>query len=37
MKILVVDNSKAMRMIVRYTLSQAGFGQHEMDEAENGM
>jgi two-component system chemotaxis response regulator CheY len=36
MKILVVDDSKAMRMIVRRTLRQAGFGGHEVEEAENG-
>jgi two-component system chemotaxis response regulator CheY len=36
MKILVVDDSKAMRMIVRRTLRQAGFGEHDVEEAENG-
>lgn len=36
MKILVVDDSKAMRMIVRRTLRQAGFGDHEVTEAGNG-
>ena len=36
MKILVVDDSKAMRMIVRRTLRQAGFGDHEVSEASNG-
>ncbi|MGE0810644.1 MAG: response regulator [Immundisolibacter sp.] len=36
MKILVVDDSKAMRMIVRRTLRQAGFDQHDVEEAENG-
>ncbi len=36
MKILVVDDSKAMRMIVRRTLRQAGFEAHDVDEAENG-
>jgi two-component system chemotaxis response regulator CheY len=36
MRILIVDDSKAMRMIVRRTLRQAGFGQHEVEEAENG-
>ena len=28
MKILVVDDSKAMRMIIVRTLRQAGFGGH---------
>lgn len=36
MKILVVDDSKAMRMIVNRTLRQAGFGGHEVMEASNG-
>jgi two-component system, chemotaxis family, chemotaxis protein CheY len=36
MKILVVDDSKAMRMIVRRTLRQAGFGDHAVSEASNG-
>ena len=36
MKILVVDDSKAMRSIVMRTLRQAGFGSHEMAEASNG-
>ncbi len=36
MKILVVDDSRAMRMIVKRTLRQAGFGDHEVDEAEDG-
>lgn len=36
MKILIVDDSKAMRMIVRRTLRQAGFDGHEIEEAENG-
>ncbi len=35
-KILIVDDSKAMRMIVTRTLRQAGFGDHEFSEAENG-
>ncbi len=35
-KILIVDDSKAMRMIVTRTLRQAGFGEHEFAEAENG-
>ncbi len=36
MRILVVDDSKAMRMIVRRTLRQAGFGHHQTDEACDG-
>lgn len=36
MKILVVDDSKAMRMIVKRTLSKAGIGEHTTVEAENG-
>jgi len=36
MKILIVDDSKAMRMIVMRTLRQAGFGDHEFIEAGNG-
>jgi two-component system chemotaxis response regulator CheY len=36
MRILVVDDSKAMRMIVKRTLRQAGFGDHTIDEAEDG-
>ena len=36
MKILVADDSKAMRMIVVRTLRQAGFTGHEIIEAENG-
>jgi two-component system, chemotaxis family, chemotaxis protein CheY len=36
MKILVVDDSKAMRMIVLRSLRQAGFGDAEMLEAEDG-
>jgi len=37
MKILVVDDSKAMRMIVMRTLRQAGFEGHTIVEAENGV
>lgn len=37
MKLLIVDDSKAMRMIVKRTLKQAGFGSHEFVEAENGI
>jgi two-component system chemotaxis response regulator CheY len=36
MKILIVDDSRAMRMIVKRTLRQAGFGDHEVEEAEDG-
>lgn len=36
MKILVVDDSRAMRMLVTRTLRQAGFGDHDIVEAENG-
>jgi len=36
MKILVADDSKAMRMIVVRTLRQAGWAGHDIIEAENG-
>ncbi len=36
MKIVVADDSRAMRMIVVRTLRQAGLGGHEVIEAENG-
>ncbi len=36
MTILVVDDSRAMRMIVRRTLRQAGFGHHTVVEAADG-
>jgi two-component system, chemotaxis family, chemotaxis protein CheY len=36
MKILVADDSRAMRMIVIRTLRQAGYAGHEIIEAENG-
>lgn len=36
MKILIVDDSKAMRMIVSRTLRQAGFADHEYLEAGDG-
>lgn len=36
MRILVVDDSRAMRMIVIRTLRQAGFGDHSFLEAANG-
>lgn len=35
--ILVVDDSKAMRLIVRRTLRQAGFGEYDVQEAANGI
>lgn len=37
MKILIVDDSKAMRMIVGRTLRQAGFTGHDVSEASNGV
>lgn len=37
MRILIVDDSKAMRMIVQRTLRQAGFGDHDVVEAGNGV
>lgn len=36
MNILVVDDSKAMRMIVKRTVKKAGFKDHNFSEAENG-
>jgi two-component system, chemotaxis family, chemotaxis protein CheY len=36
MKIMVVDDSSAMRMIVKKTLRQAGFEGHDISEAEDG-
>lgn len=36
MKILIVDDSKAMRMIVRRSLTQAGFTNVQTIEANNG-
>jgi two-component system chemotaxis response regulator CheY len=36
MKILLVDDSKAMRLIVRRTLREAGFEGHEIIEKVNG-
>lgn len=36
MKVLIVDDSKAMRMIVVRTLRQAGYGAAEVREAVNG-
>ncbi len=37
MKILIVDDSAAMRMIVRKTLRLAGFEGHEYSESDDGM
>jgi CheY-like chemotaxis protein len=37
MKILIVDDSRAMRMIVRKTLRQAGYGNAKTAEAANGI
>ena len=37
MKIMIVDDSIAMRMIVKKTLRQAGFEGHEISEAEDGV
>ncbi|TPV95525.1 MAG: response regulator [Myxococcales bacterium FL481] len=37
MKILIIDDSKVMRAIVKRTLRQAGFGGHEIQEASNGV
>ncbi len=36
MKILIVDDSKAMRMIVMRTLRQVGLGTHTLVEASSG-
>ena len=36
MKILVVDDSSAMRMMVVRTLRQAGFGGNDVEQAEDG-
>lgn len=37
MKILIVDDSKAMRMIIKRTLKDAGYGDHPTAEAGNGV
>lgn len=37
MKILIVDDSRAMRLVVRRALRQAGYGNHDFTEAENGV
>jgi two-component system chemotaxis response regulator CheY len=36
-RIMIVDDSKAMRMIVRRTVKQAGFGSYEVEEASTGL
>jgi two-component system chemotaxis response regulator CheY len=36
MKILIADDSKTMRMIVKRTLRQAGFDNHEVEEVGDG-
>ncbi|MFK8076005.1 MAG: response regulator [Granulosicoccus sp.] len=36
MKVMIVDDSKSMRMIVKRTLKQAGFDNMEFEEAEDG-
>jgi two-component system chemotaxis response regulator CheY len=36
MKIVIVDDSSAMRMIVKKTLRQAGFEGHDITEADDG-
>lgn len=36
MKVMIVDDSKSMRMIVKRTLKQAGFDDMEFEEAEDG-
>lgn len=36
MRVLIVDDSKAMRLIVLRTLRQADYEAHEFDQAENG-
>ncbi len=36
MKILIVDDSSAMRMIVRRTLREAGYGHLEVQQASDG-
>ena len=36
MKLLIIDDSKVMRAIVKKTLRQAGFGEAEILEAANG-
>ena len=35
MRILIVDDSRAMRMIITRTLRQAGYKEHTVEEAAN--
>ncbi|MEE2789841.1 MAG: response regulator [Myxococcota bacterium] len=37
MRVLVVDDSRAMRSLIRRTLRQAGFSRHEVVEASDGL
>jgi two-component system chemotaxis response regulator CheY len=37
MHILIVDDSRVMRSIVTRTLRQAGYGDHDLSEAANGV
>ena len=37
MKILIVDDSRAMRLIVMKTLREAGYSGHDLTEAEDGV
>jgi two-component system chemotaxis response regulator CheY len=36
LKLLIIDDSRAMRSIIRRVLRQAGYGQHEVLEAADG-
>ena len=36
MRIMIVDDSKAMRMIITRALRQAGYGHHTLEQASNG-
>lgn len=36
MRVLIIDDSKVMRMIVRRAMRRAGYGDHQTDEASNG-
>jgi len=36
MKVMIVDDSKSMRMIVKRTLKQAGYDDMEFEEADDG-